>query len=88
MEVYGEVGFAHALNRNGMQVRYPEQPEAKMNAPRLDAPHSDPLSYLKAVVRGEIEPGGLSSMENNLIVTEILDAARESARTGKAVKLK
>lgn len=88
MEVYGEIGFAHALNRTDMHVRYPDQPEAKLNAPQLAAPHSDPLSYLKAVVRGEINPDGLSSMENNMIVTEILDAARESAKTGKAVNLK
>jgi hypothetical protein len=31
------------------------------------------------VVRGEIRPSGLSSLKNNLIVTEILDAARRSA---------
>ena len=31
---------------------------------------------------------GLSSLENNMIVTEILDAARESAKTGKRVVLK
>ena len=32
-------------------------------------------------------PSGLSSLENNLVVTEILDAARESARTGRTVTL-
>jgi hypothetical protein len=30
-------------------------------------------------------PSGPTSLENNLIVSEILDAARESARTGKPV---
>jgi hypothetical protein len=39
----------------------------------------------QAVVRKEIKPGGLSSLENNLVVTEILDAARRSAATGKRV---
>src|SRR5207249_11300746 len=47
----------------------------------------DSLSYLRAVVRGKLKPSGLSSLKNNFIVTEILDAARESARTGKRVKL-
>jgi hypothetical protein len=45
------------------------------------------VPYLKRVVRGEIEPDGLSALPNNMIVTEILDAARRSARTGTTVRL-
>ena len=33
------------------------------------------------------KPEGLSSLANNLVVTEILEAARESARSGKIVRL-
>ena len=33
------------------------------------------------------KPAGLSSLENNMIVTEILSAARESVRTGRTVTL-
>jgi hypothetical protein len=40
------------------------------------------------VVRGRLVPAGPTSLENNVIVSEILDAARESAKTGKAVTLK
>jgi hypothetical protein len=47
----------------------------------------EPNSELAAAVRGEIGPTGLSSLEVNLIATGILDAARESARTGKRVEL-
>ena len=50
-------------------------------------PYYDSPSYLAAVVRGKLQPEGLSSLSNNMIVTEILDAARESARTGKRVDL-
>ncbi|MGH7967862.1 MAG: Gfo/Idh/MocA family protein, partial [Limisphaerales bacterium] len=56
-----------------------------------DAPPANqayPLSYLAAVVRGELKPEGLSSLPINLTVTEILDAARESARTGRRIDLK
>jgi scyllo-inositol 2-dehydrogenase (NADP+) len=38
-------------------------------------------------VRGQIQPSGLSSLRNNLVVTEILDAARRSAATGSTVRL-
>jgi len=47
----------------------------------------DSVSYLAAVVREKIKPSGLSSLENNMIVTEILTAARESARTAKTIRL-
>jgi predicted dehydrogenase len=56
-------------------------------SPALAAPEDDPVRYLAAVVRGDVRPSGLSSLENNLVVTEILDAARESSRTGRTVKL-
>jgi hypothetical protein len=40
------------------------------------------------VVRGKFKPAGLNSLENNVIVIQILDAARESVRTGKTILLK
>jgi hypothetical protein len=52
----------------------------------LPADERDSISYLAAVVRGRT-PSGLSSLENNLVVTEILEAARESASSGKTVRL-
>jgi hypothetical protein len=44
---------------------------------------------LAAIIKGEItlQPYDLSSLENNMIVMEILDAARKSAKTGKTIKL-
>jgi hypothetical protein len=39
------------------------------------------------VTRRQIKPSGLSSLENNVIVTEILSAARESVKTGRTVTL-
>ncbi len=45
------------------------------------------MEHLTAVVRGTRQVNGLSSLENGLIATEILEAARESARTGQRVAL-
>ncbi|MEI9960956.1 MAG: hypothetical protein WDM76_07420 [Limisphaerales bacterium] len=58
-------------------------PETQSSIPPLTGAQSSPLSYLAAVVRREIKPTGLSSLEVNLTVMEILDAARKSAKTGK-----
>ena len=87
-EVYGATGYAIATGPGSLRVRVPKQKE-ESSSPTLPAgAHADEVAYLVALVRGEIKPSGLSSLENNLIVTEILEAARESARTGKTVTLK
>ncbi len=67
-------------------VRLPAKPEVRQ-APPLSPPGDDFLRYFAAVVRGELRPSGLSSLKNNLVVTEILDAARRSAATGSTVRL-
>jgi predicted dehydrogenase len=88
LEVYGATGYAIATGGSSLRVRLPKQKE-QASSPELPAgAHPDELAYLVAIVRGEIKPAGLSSLENNLIVTEILEAARESARTGKTVMMK
>jgi predicted dehydrogenase len=85
MEIYCQRGHLLVPRMNVLRVRKDNQPEAETTAEPLKGPQADPLSYLAAVVRGEIQPAGLSSLAVNLVVTEILDAARESARTGKQV---
>jgi predicted dehydrogenase len=89
MEVYGQTGAIFALNRDQMRVRLTEkEPEQQITAPPLRTPHDDPFAYLAAVVRGETKEEDLSSLRTNMIVVEILEAARQSAREGKTVHLK
>jgi predicted dehydrogenase len=90
MEVYGQTGSVHALDRSNMRIRLKEkEAETPTKAPELPAPYTDPFAYLAAVVRGEIKSvDDLSSLKNNMIVVEILDAARSSAREGKTIFLK
>lgn len=89
MHIYGDKGYIYQDNANDMRV-YSDKKENKMVAEKLAAPYNDSFYYLKAAVRGEIEvkPTDLSSLENNLIVVEILNAAIESSKTGRSVKLK
>ena len=86
-EVYGDHGLAIATGGSGLRVALPKQPEHAVTPEPLAADERDSISHLKAVVRGSRPPNALSSLENNLIATEILEAARESARTGKRVTL-
>ncbi len=87
-EVYGETGYAIATGGNSLRVRLPGQKEEETRMPEALKPDErDSLSYLTAVARGKFKPSGLNSLENNFIVVEILDAARESARTGRTITL-
>jgi predicted dehydrogenase len=86
-EVYGERGLAIATGGAGLRVALPNEPEHAVTPDPRAPDERDSISHLLAVVRGGRAPNALSSLENNLIVTEILDAARESARTRARVAL-
>ncbi len=94
MEVYGKKGVIYADNRNELRVRISEGydgfHESKRRLNERTSPHNDPFAFLAAVINKEISltKYDLSSLENNMIVMEILDAARLSARKGRVVRLK
>jgi len=90
MEVFGSTGYAHAVDRT--TLRYKTDGDDAIQTITLDSrpsPHDDPFSYFGAVIRGEIAvtDDDLYGLTNNMIVVEILDAARESARTGQRIEL-
>ena len=88
MEVYGETGEAITVRRDRLRVRRKgEDQEQLQTATPLTAPFDNSISYLVAVVTGKIKPTGLSALDTNVTVMRILDAARESAKTGKTIKL-
>jgi predicted dehydrogenase len=86
-EVYGDHGLAIATAGGGLRVALPNEPEHAVTPDPRAADERDSISHLTAVVRGVRKPNALSSLENNLIVTEILEAARESARTHARIAL-
>jgi predicted dehydrogenase len=89
MEVYGRTGYVLTVRRDDLKVRRAgEKQEQLIAAPKVPSPYDDSLTCLRAVVLDGLKPDALSSLETNIIVTEILDAARQSAATGKTVNLK
>ena len=87
-EVYGTKGYAIATGGDSLRVRLPGAKAEETRTPSALKPQeADSISYLIGVARGKFEPSGLSSLANNVIVIEILDAARESARTGRTITL-
>ncbi len=86
-EVFGEKSYLHALNPVAMQQRNRDT-VGYFNVPVRPAAYTDNLVYLADVLRGKTLPGNdLSSLPNNLIVVQILEAARRSAKEGHRIVL-
>jgi predicted dehydrogenase len=89
MEVYGATGYAITSGADKLRVRYAgDKAETVVSAPELPKAESNSLDYLAAVLRGEIKPDGdASSLETNMVVMQIMDAARRAAKTGTTVQI-
>lgn len=89
MEVYGDAGYIVAMDKNNMRVLNRSMKiEEKRNVTTTEVPvYTDPFSYFADVIHEKIKVPkyGVYSLENNVRVVQILDAARESAKTGKTV---
>nr|WP_051041072.1 Gfo/Idh/MocA family oxidoreductase [Fibrisoma limi] len=90
MEVYGQHGYVFTVDGKRMRIRLKDdKTEQVQEAAQTEAPAVDPFAYMAGIVRNETKKeDGLSSLQTNLIVMEILDAARQSAKSGKPVALK
>jgi predicted dehydrogenase len=91
MEVYGKTGAVYADNGSDIRLQVNEtSAEASFSLPGRPSPVDDPFAYFAALIRNTIDydAKSLSSLENNMVVMQILDAAVRSAKSGKTIKLK
>ena len=89
IEVYGATGYAAAVGADRLRFRYAgEKTESTTTSPAAPKTLSNSLDYLVGVLHGETKPNGdPSSLETNVTVVQILDAARKSTQTGKTIVL-
>jgi predicted dehydrogenase len=87
-EVYGETGYLHALDTSHIVSRLRENIKGSKTVDPLAAPINDPIIYLTAVLHNQL-PGtdDQASLKYNMIVMEILDAAKRSIAEGKRITL-
>ena len=87
-EVFGETGYLHALDTSHIVSRMRDNIKGAKTVGPLEAPINDPIVYLTAVLHHQI-PGtnDLSSLDYNIVVMEILDAAKRSIKEGKRIVL-
>jgi len=90
MEIYGVKGYAITVGRDHLRVRYHgADVESTMAALDIPRAYSNSLDYLAAVLNGRVKPNGdLSSLETNMVVMQILDAALRSSKEGGSVTVK
>jgi len=87
LSIYGQRGQVHADDATQMRVRVGREEERQLTIEEQPSFYEAAVPYFKKVAQGAIEPDGLSSLKLNMVVTEILDAARRSAETGRTVSL-
>src|SRR5690606_31960180 len=61
MEVYGERGAFFSVGGHAYRLRAPGADHREIRAEPPPAPENDPITYLKAVARGEGKPSGPSA---------------------------
>jgi predicted dehydrogenase len=94
MEIYGATGYIDTFYEDkapGAKLRIRLQGESSEHveeAPALAPPLNNSLNYLAAVLYGTLKPQhDLTSLDTNITVVRILDAARKSAHTGRTIVL-
>lgn len=88
MEVYGTTGYIICKDGSQMEIleKEPDGPFDLVAAPLPQGTH-DPFALLQKVVKEnyQLTPYDVSSLENNMVVMKILEAAKHSAKTGETV---
>jgi len=88
MEVFGETGYLHAVDKDNlvMQLRDKKLTVQKVNP--LISPEDNPIPYFTAFLHKTIKADDdRSSLKYNMIVMQILDAAKRSIKEGKRIVL-
>lgn len=91
MEVFGTKGYAVAVNPTTIRQRLENKsPEETIKIEPRPAPFTDPFSVLADVTSGrlKLDKNDLYGLPVNVIVVEILEAAKQSAKSGKTILLK
>lgn len=86
LSIYGQEGYVKVYNDRDLEYRISRyEDKQEINVTGFPSEATEPFNYFANVVRGRLNVNALSSLENNLIVVSILDAAKESAAKGRTV---
>ncbi|MFP2996936.1 Gfo/Idh/MocA family oxidoreductase [Spongiivirga sp. MCCC 1A20706] len=89
MDIYGQTGTIRCFTNHEMDLMTKEEDGFKhIDVPEVRKGIHDPFAMLNEVIKGDYQLPAfdVSSVENNEIVMQILEAAKQSAMTGEVVK--
>ena len=86
LEVYG-LGGSLNMRDGKTELRVGNQPPRDLLLKPLAAERADPVAYMVGRMKANLPLDGLVALPINVEVVEILDAAKESVRMGRAVAL-
>jgi len=88
MEIFGETGYLHALDGNNLVMRMRENIKSTRKVEPIQSPENSSIPYFTAVLQKRIAgTDDRSSLKYNMIVMEILDAAKRSIKEGERIIL-
>lgn len=89
LELFGEEGEVKTVGTKDMSVQLKgEKTATQSTAPPVDPRRDTSMDYLVAVLRNQIDDHWLpGSLDTNMVAVQIMDAARESVKTGRTVML-
>jgi predicted dehydrogenase len=85
LEIFGRKGSVYVTNREVKKQIGRDAVDVKPEA--LSGPAAEPIAYMVDAIRNNRAIEGMISVDLNVQVNEIIDAAKESVKTGQAVKL-
>ena len=91
LTIYGKEGYIEAPNQNNLEYRLTRNsPKEEVKVTDFPLVTNEPFNYFARVISGEIvvSDKDLASLENNVIVVKILEAAKKSAAEGRVIELK
>ncbi len=86
LEVFG-LGGSLNMREGKAELRVAGQPPQDLPLPPLEPDRASPVAYMVGRMKANLPLDGLVALPINVDVVEILDAAKESVRTGHAVRL-
>jgi predicted dehydrogenase len=88
LEVFGDKGYMHAFDKNNMLTRVNDTQSNANITTALEPPLDNPVTYLQLVLKNRLLGiNDRSSLKYNMIVMQILDAAKRSIAEGKRIVL-
>jgi predicted dehydrogenase len=86
LEVFGRKGSVH-LREGKVELRKGQEAAQEIELPALPPERSAPIAYMVSCLKSGQPLQGLVSLEMNLPVNEVMEAAKMSIQSGRAIKL-